>query len=243
VALDTCDGNLTDCQADFDACTVQLTTTEGELTQCQTDLADCQAASGSSFPATGQTTCWNYDTATGQWVEDPNCTNPFPSGQDGDIRSGAELSYTETAFTIIDNNTKLEWMKQDDNNGDCASYPGNLDKDCEFNWLTAYAFVATLNAVEHAGYNDWRLPNVKELVSIVNYENDVAPTVSAEFNSGPECETGCSICSCISLRGYWSSTAYAISPEWAWGVSFNSGLNFATDKTDRLPVRAVRGGL
>ena len=48
--------------------------------------------------------------------------------------------------------------------------------------------IAGLNSTAFAGYTDWRLPNVKELQSIVNYEN-VIPAVSPAFNTG--CEPAC----------------------------------------------------
>ena len=212
----------------------------GGIPQCQADLADAQ-----SFPATGQTTCWYFDDATQQYVADPECTDPLTDGQDGDIRAGAELSYTDTGLTIIDNSTKLEWMKQDDNGGDCASSPGYRDKDCTFTWDGAFAFVDQLNEDNYAG-GGWRVPNRKELDSILNLEN-FSPAVSAEFNTG--CEAGCTVddpvnaCSCTAGI-YWSSTSFAHNPSNAWVFSFFvDGGVFASGKSGGKRVRAVRGGL
>jgi hypothetical protein len=42
---------------------------------------------------------------------------------------------------------------------------------------------------------------------------------------------------------YWSSTSFALSPNFAWNVLFYNGLVFAVDKSLGLHVRAVRGGL
>jgi len=224
-------------------CTINLTETEGRLQVCEDALAQCEA--GQAFPATGQTTCWFFDDETQNIVEDPECTNPASAGQDGDIQAGAELSYTDTGLTIIDNNTKLEWMKQDDNGGDCASLSGSLDKDCTFTWDDAFNFVASLNAANHAG-GGWRVPNVKELQSIVNYEKAFpGPVVSAEFDTGcvAECTVEVDACSCTGAAGYWSSTSIAINPLGAWGVYFNLGVVFEVNKTLDRRVRAVRGGL
>ena len=220
-------------------------------------ISGCQV-----FPATGQTRCWSIENTpptTSASVID--CAD---TGQDGDIQAGADLSYTDTGLTIIDNNTKLEWMKQDDNDSlgisfgvscDPASYPGNLDLDCVFTWDDAFAFVATLNAYNHAGSADWRVPNVKELHSIVNYsfgetgDETGDPSISAEFNNGCDLreppETSCTMdeCSCTSPNSYWSSTSIILNPFAAWHIGFDAGEVRGLDKGRTLRVRAVRGGL
>lgn len=217
-------------------CEENLLICDTDLTQCAIDLTICEAtAAGQAFPATGQTTCWDSN-----GIEIP-CDG---TGHDGDIQAGADLSYTDTGLTIIDNNTKLEWMKQDDNNGDCGSYPGYLDKDCGFSWDEAFAFVAELNTQPcFADHCDWRVPNQKELQSIVNYEN-LNPAVSAEFDT--ECVVGCvvEVCSCTAVvNGYWSSTSFVESRILAWGILYDWGFEFVGNKSFGLHVRAVRGGL
>ena len=37
--------------------------------------------------------------------------------------------------------------------------------------VTAFEFVAELNSTRFAGLDDWRVPNVRELESLVNFEN------------------------------------------------------------------------
>ena len=223
------------CEAELAECLINLSEKENLLQACEEDLAQCQATGGQAFPATGQTSCWD---STGALID---CDG---TGHDGDIQAGAELSYTDTGLTIIDNNTKLEWMKQDDNNGDCGSYPGYLDKDCGFSWDEAFAFVAELNTQPcFADHCDWRVPNQKELQSIVNYEN-LNPAVSAEFDT--ECVVGCvvEVCSCTAVvNGYWSSTSFVESRILAWGILYDWGFEFVGNKSFGLHVRAVRGGL
>jgi hypothetical protein len=60
----------------------------------------------------------------------------------------------------------------------------------------------------YAGHRDWRLPNVKELQSIVDYSK-VNPASSVPGSTAAEF--------------YWSSSTYAGSPSFAWGVNFNDG--------------------
>lgn len=210
---------------------------KGGLPQCEEELLFC-LETAQAFPATGQTSCWD---STGALID---CDG---TGHDGEIRAGAPLDYTDTGLTIIDNNTKLEWMKQDDNNLldplTCDSLPGSLDADCFFSWDEAFAFVARLNDAEFAGHTDWRVPNVKELQSIVNYEN-LPPAVSAEFDT--RCVSGCTVeaCSCTRAASYWSSTSDADGPPTeAWRVAFGSGFVLTSGKTTAIRVRAVRGGL
>ncbi len=103
--------------------------------------------------------------------------------------------------------------------------------------------IAGLNTASFAGHGDWRLPNVKELQSIVNYQNGF-PSVSAAFNTG--CVASCTVLtsSCTYPANYWSSSTIAPSPTRAWYVRFEWGdVFFDADKSINLWVRAVRGGL
>jgi hypothetical protein len=172
---------------------------------------------GQQFPATGQTTS-------------------YAAGDDGDIQAGAALSYTDNGNgTITDNNTGLMWEKKSDD--------GTIhNQHTTYTWANAFAVhIAGLNTANFAGHNDWRLPNAKELMSIVNYEND-HPAVPSAFNNN--CTAACSVttCSCTLATLYWSSTSSAFNPSSAWYVLFSDGSvnTFFKDTTQR--VRAVRGG-
>ena len=235
IALGTCSTDLTTCKTDLGTCDTNLTATTAELATCTSDLATCEA-SAQAFPATGQTTCWDSSS------NEISCDG---TGQDGEIQAGADLSFADNGLTITDNNTKLEWMKQDDNNTGCGSYPGNLDQGCTFDWDEAFAFVAELNTNNHAGYSDWRVPNVKELQSIAHFgESGTGFAWPAEFDSG--CEVGCTVvtCSCGPEARYWSSTTNTrVLPGDGFTVEFQIGTVDITQKSDNLNVRAVRGGL
>ena len=181
-----------------------------------------------AFPATGQTTC--HDSA-GSTI---GCGG---TGQDGDILAGAALSYTDIGDgTITDNNTGLMWEKKSDDDT-------IHDKDTNYTWANAFAVhIAGLNAISFGGHSDWRLPNVKELQSIVNYET-FNPSVSVEFNTG--CTAGSTVLSgsCTAASGYWTSLSYVNFPASAWNVYFNDGDVYAGNKGNNNRVRAVRGGL
>jgi len=198
--------------------------TLGCTATCQYDVSGCECE---AFPATGQTTCW--DTAG---VVIP-CAG---TGHDGDIRAGSPLAYMDNGDgTITDLNTGLMWAKKSDD--------GSVhDKDNTYPWTDALTVhVAGLNAANFAGHIDWRVPNAKELQSIVNYEV-YNPSVSPAFNT--TCAPGCTFttCSCTQASDYWSSTTSAALPIYAWVVSFINGYVDTGYKDDGHYVRAVRGG-
>ena len=171
--------------------------------------ADC----GGRFPATGQTTCW--DSGGGSI----SCTG---TGQDGDIQAGKTLRYRDLGNgTIKDRVTKLIWEKQ--------SMDGSIhDVGNTYTWANAFAVhVAGLNAALFAGHDDWRLPNVKELQSIVDYAVD-GPSIDPVFGDTAE--------------RYWSSSTLAGDPTTAWVVGFKIGFVDNDDKSVPHFVRAVRGG-
>ncbi len=189
---------------------------------------------GCQLPATGQTTCWDWS------VDDPLVVVPCAgTGRDGDIQAGATLAYVDNGDgTITDLNTGLMWEKK--------SRDGTIhDWANTYTWADAFAVhVAGLNSSAFAGHTDWRVPNVRELQSIIYYET-FHPAVNPVFNTG--CVPGCTVttCSCMRWEGissiYWSSTSVALDPTVYWGVYF--GFGFAADALrgyDGL-VRAVRG--
>ncbi len=94
--------------------------------------------------------------------------------------------------TITDNATGLMWTQNDDGNG--MSWPDALN----------YA-----ESNEFAGYNDWRLPNVKELQSLLDYTR--APSVTNSAAIDPLFN-----CTAITDEGgnqnypfYWSGSTHA----------------------------------
>ena len=127
------------------------------------------------------------------------------------------LEYTENQDgTVTDVVTGLSWQKEDD---------GILRT-----WDNAMAYCDQSSL---AGYDDWRLPNSKELQSIVNYGTN-SPAIDQErFPNTKQWQ-------------YWSSSHCAFSPSWPteplkWVVNFQEGEVIYEEINNSSYVRCVRG--
>ncbi|MEK7990297.1 MAG: DUF1566 domain-containing protein [Thiotrichaceae bacterium] len=106
--------------------------------------------------------------------------------------------------TISDYGTGLMWMKDDSGQG----------KD----WVNALAYAENL---EYVDYDDWRLPNVKELQSIVDYSG-VYPAINPHYFNITDQDAY-----------FWSSTSAYFSDTseenqkhyWAWYVAFGYAVD------------------
>ncbi len=147
-------------------------------------------------------------------------TTFYATGDDGDLEKG--LAWPGPRFTdngdgtVTDNLTGLMW----DQNG----YRAGTTRT----WTEA---LSDCNSLSLGGHSDWRLPNRKELNSLVNYE---ASNPSTWLNG-----QGFS-----SVQGsyYLSSTTYAPSTTNAWYVGMNNGMVGLFAKTSSTYVLAVRAG-
>jgi len=194
------------------------------------------------LPATGQTEAYPADLAGDD-------AGPVAVPDDGQLRTGAPLRYRDNGDgTISDLTTGLMWEKK------CAGCEELHDVGSTFAWSgngeneTIWDWLVRLNAEgEHgfAGHSDWRIPNITELISILDY-GAADPAVSDDFN-GESCEDDCpdptkAGCSCTDSEEYWTSTTFADFPAHAYAVYFGVGLVNDRVKTNTLRVRAVRGG-
>jgi len=202
------------------------------LLDCPAALTSCLAELVGQPLQTGQAACAN----------DLGGSIPCGgTGQDGELQTGVARSYTDNGDgTITDNSTGLMWERKS-NDQSIHSISVNVG------WNGAFAHVASLNATTFAGHSDWRLPNIRELLSIVKPTGgNVA--VDAAFDTG--CVTGCTVTTCSCAGGEtWSSTAYAAASAIAWVVDFTDGSSTARPKSPvpgpyglpvTLKVRAVR---
>ena len=101
-------------------------------------------------------------------------------------------------------------------------------------WSNALNAANTANAASgglgFANHADWRLPNQKELQSIVESCGNSPSINQTAFPATP------------ATQWFWSSSSEVSLPGYAWGILFNTGATFNSLKGNTAFVRLVRGG-
>lgn len=131
--------------------------------------------------------------------------------------------------TVSDSVTGLMWDKcswGQSNNTTCAGGAATTHT-----WAQALGVAVTANAASYKGYGDWRLPNVKELESLMKID---ASSPAIDTTVFPNTLSG----------WYWTASTYAYAPvpANAWNVDFSDGGTNAGNKTGINYVRLVRSG-
>jgi hypothetical protein len=112
--------------------------------------------------------------------------------------------------TVTDNSTGLMWEQ----NGTTG-----------LSWEQSLSYCVNLNL---GGHKDWRLPTIKELHSLGDFQH-ANPAIDTDYFPNTQ-------------SFYWSSTTYAYFTGYAWGINFDSGDDPYYYKAYGGNVRAVRGG-
>jgi len=124
----------------------------------------------------------------------------------------ASADFTKSGDIVTDNTTGLMW--QDDTTA--ASIK-----------LTWQAAIDHCEALTIGGHSDWRLPNIRELKSIVDRSKSISPIIYSAFqNTLP--------------NDYWSATTVASETNNAWSLDFNHGFDSWYSKDYSNYVRCVR---
>jgi len=156
---------------------------------------------------TGQTDCWD---SAGTLLDAAAC---LISGQDGAYQMGTDPDFTRDDATdiVTDNLNGLMW--QDDAVGSTMT------------WADAGT---TCDSLSLGGHDDWRLPSIDELESIVDFGR-VNPAINSVFVN-------------TASYVYWSSTTYVYYTGFAWAVGFDDGDTGAHYKGNYYYARCVRSG-
>lgn len=111
---------------------------------------------------------------------------------------------------VIDKNTGLMWQRDHASSG--------------MGWVQALQYCEGLTT---DGYTDWRLPNMKELLTLVD-ESAASPAIDADAFPGTP------------ASWFWSSSAYPYWAFYAYDVDFAAGDLSAYTHTTVNYVRCVR---
>lgn len=179
-------------------------------------------------PKTGQKVCYDASNVL------TTCPGS-PAGQDGALQKG--VAYPNPRFTdngngtVTDNLTSLIWLK----NANCFGIR---------TWSQAMGDAAAL-ASGACGLTDstvagaWRLPNVREQQSLVDY-NYINPAVPNALGTGKW--TAGDPFTSIQSNSYWTSSTLVGYPTVAWIVNLYVGGVYDGSKAHTYSVWPVRGG-
>ena len=209
------------------------------LAACTDDLAACEAEC-QIFPGDGYT-----DPSFGTNGHGPALSYSQPGTPDGtftDDNTGLMWEIKDDAGGIHDKDITYTWtdsclgsdpVELSDPDGTLFTvFLDTLNNKCDGNETTPCTSDTDCVGIGnglcgHAGYQDWRIPNVKELQSIVDY---------SVFNPSS------SVPGLTRTDYYFSATTVAFNNPFAWIFSFSiDGVSIGIrNKCDNLYVRAVR---
>ena len=122
--------------------------------------------------------------------------------------------FSKSGDVVSDSSTGLEWQDDSDTNGTRRT------------WQAAIDYCEDLSLESH---NDWRLPNINELKTLID-RSKRNPAIKSE------------VFVYVKSSYYWSSTSIVGVEYIAWFVNFNNGDVFGAFKDNNNYVRCVRDG-
>ena len=175
-------------------------------------------------------------------VEKTGQTELYVTGDDGDLEKGVAWSdprFTDNGDgTVTDNLTGLIWLKNANCFGtrtwaqalsDCNNLADSGDPDL------------SCGLTDSSSAGDWRLPNVKELQSLIDY-GVYNPALPNTDGTGTGQWSEDDPFSGVVSHFYWSSTTFASPTDDAWFVYLGYGHVSLANKYDAFYVWPVRGG-
>ena len=164
-----------------------------------------------AYLQTGQITCHD---AAGNEIP---CSG---SGQDGELRKGFPWPiprFEPEGDTVRDRLTGLVWTMD----ANIAKFP--------VAWQEALNYIVRMNRERTFGYSDWRLPNRRELRSLMSHQ-----MIQPALPEGHPFRK-------VFLGWYWTSTTAAINTAYAWYIHMEGARMFYGNKEQFFLLWPVRG--
>ena len=214
-----------------------FTPTGTEITLSATPAATITGVTANTINYT-ITTPYIYLPQTGQTPSAPLDVTSI-TGADGNVHTGIPWAvsngsgtapnprFTDNGCDITDNLTGLIWVKN----------LNTVNSGATLNWNTALSTAAAGTWCGQAA-GTWRVPNINELASLINY--GLADQTTNWLNLS--IASGGAGFSNVQAIIYWSSSSSAANTNNAWRVNMLSALIGSNDKTSSYLLIPVRGG-
>ncbi len=171
----------------------------------------------------------------------------FPNGEiveigclkdDGYYRGGVDPRYSKNNVSgiVTDGITGLQWQDSSDtgkpwlnqvNFDKCLGQNGQVLDESKCSDTSGDTAISYCNSLSLAGYDDWRLPSIDELMYIADRSKKRKAIDERYFQH-------------IIPSIYWSSTTFQSNKPMAWSVNFEVGRDFQSSKSAVKGVVCVR---
>ena len=141
-----------------------------------------------------------------------SCVQDNVTGLIWEVKTSDGLHGRDDSYNWYNTNPNTNGGKTGYKNDDgdiCYGY----DSSDDTTYCNTEAFAARVNEFGLCGYHDWRLPNIEELISIVD-QSRVNPSIDTDYFPNTSSET------------YWSASPYAGTSATAWLLGFYHGYEY-----------------
>ncbi|WP_456418365.1 Lcl domain-containing protein [Thiolapillus sp.] len=161
----------------------------------------------------------------------PNA-NLLETTPDSDFSFNTDGTVTHSSTRLVWDRCALGMTLDDKGTPDDFSDDACIGTATADTWQNMLKEVVNKNNVSYLGHDDWRPPNIKELLSIVESCGSNPSINQTVFPDTPAASTS----------RFWSATSYATNSNYGWQVSHFVGNSGIMSKTLNNHLRLVRGG-